>query len=156
MPGPMPVPTAVKKLKGVRPARINQNEPHPLPASANIPAGWGVGMSEGAKKFWKRNAQRLVDQGLLTEIDLNTFRVLCETWSDWVRARKELKKSGMTYVTKNSDGKIMMRKMCPEVKLLIDIAKQLKSYLELFGMAPAPRGKISAEAPLNLDNGYLD
>ena len=152
----MPAPTALKKLKGVRPARINQNEPHPLPASANLPAGWGAQMSQAAKGFWKRNAQRLVDQGLLTEIDLNTFRVLCETWSDWVRARKELKKSGMTYVTKNSDGKIMMRKMCPEVKLLIDIAKQLKSYLELFGMAPAPRGKISAEAPMGLPDEDLD
>ena len=155
MPGPMPVPTAVKKLKGVRPARINQNEPHPLPASANIPAGWGVGMSEGAKKFWKRNAQKLVGLGLLTEIDLNAFRALCEIWGDWVDIRKLLKKSGMIYETTNA-AKEKVYKVRPEVKLLIDIEKQLKSYLELFGMAPAPRGKISAEAPMGLPDEDLD
>ena len=155
MPGPMPVPTAVKKLKGVRPARINQNEPHPLPASANIPAGWGASMSDVAKRFWKRNAQKLVGLGLLTVIDLNAFRALCEIWGDWVNIRKLLKKSGMIYETTNA-AKEKVYKVRPEVKLLIDIEKQLKSYLELFGMAPAPRGKISAEAPMGLPDEDLD
>ena len=155
MPGPQPAPTAVKKLKGVRPARINQNEPQPLPASANIPAGWGASMSDVAKRFWKRNGQKLVDQGLLTEIDLNTFRVLCEIWGDWVNIRRLLKKSGMIYQTTNA-AKETVYKVRPEVKLLIDIEKQLKSYLELFGMAPAPRGRISAEPPLDLGDEDLD
>jgi len=155
MPGPMPAPTAVKKLKGVRPARINQNEPQPLPASANIPAGWGAQMSQAAKRFWKRNAQKLVGLGLLTEIDLNAFRALCEIWGDWVNIRKLLKKSGMIYETTNA-AKEKVYKVRPEVKLLIDIEKQLKSYLELFGMAPAPRGKISAEAPMGLPDEDLD
>jgi len=156
MPGPQPAPTALKVLKGVRPARINQNEPKPRVASANMPAGWGAQMSIGAKSFWKRNAQKLVDLGLLTEIDLNAFRALCEIWADWVKIRGLLKKSGMTYYTKNDEGEMLMRKACPEVKLMIDLEKQLKSYLELFGMAPAPRSRIAAEKPLNLDDEDLD
>ena len=156
MPGPMPAPTNLKLLKGVRPCRINQNEPKPRVASANMPPGWGAQMSEVAKRFWKRNAQKLIALGLLTEIDLNAFRALCEIWGDWIGIRKLLKKNGMIYETTNA-AKEKVFKMRPEVKLVIDIEKQLKSYLELFGMAPAPRGKISAESPLNLDDDkYLD
>jgi len=155
MPGPQPSPTALKILKGVRPARINQNEAHPLPASANIPTGWGNSMSDAAKRFWKRNAQLLVDLGLLTEIDLNAFRVLCEIWGNWINVSKLLEKSGMVYQTTNA-AKETVYKIRPEVKLLIDIEKQLKSYLELFGMAPAPRGRISAEPPMRLVNEDLD
>ena len=155
MPGPQPAPTALKLLKGVRPARINQNEPKPRVASANIPAGWGAQMSVAAKSFWKRNAQKLVALGLLTEIDLNAFRALCEIWSDWATVRRLLKKSGMIYQTTNAQ-KEKVFKQRPEVKLMIDLEKELKVYLELFGMAPAPRSRIAAEPPLNLDDEDLD
>ena len=151
----MPAPTAVKKLKGVRPARINQNEPQPLPASANIPAGWGAQMSDVAKRFWKRNAQRLVDLGLLTEIDLDTFRIL----SDLIAERKELikivKKYGHIYTTKNDKGEVL-HKANPAVAMKDKIDSQARQYLMLFGMAPAPRGRISAEPPLDLGDEDLD
>ena len=153
----MPAPTKLKLLKGVRPARINQNEPKPRVASAAIPPGWGAQMSQAAKGFWKRNAQKLVELGLLTELDLNAFRALCEIWADWITIRKLLKKSGMTYQTKNKNGEILQRKTCPEAKLMIDVEKQLMAYLMLFGMAPAPRSKISAEAPTGKEKAwYLD
>ncbi len=156
MPGPQPLPTNLKLLKGVKPYRINQNEPKPRVASAAIPAGWGAQMSQAAKGFWKRNAQKLIDLGLLTEIDLNTFRVLCEIWADWVYIRRLLKKSGMIYETTNA-AKEKIFKQRPEVNLVIDMEKQLNIYLSLFGMAPAPRSRISAEAPTKKEKAwYLD
>ena len=155
MPGPQPLPTNLKLLKGVKPYRINHNEPKPRVASANLPSGWGVQMSVAAKGFWKRNAKKLVELGLLTELDLNAFRVLCEIWADWVSIRRLLKKSGMIYETTNA-AKEKVFKQRPEVNLSIDMGKQLNSYLSLFGMAPAPRSKISAESPLNLDDEDLD
>ena len=155
MPGPQPLPTNLKLLKGVKPYRINQNEPKTRVASAAIPAGWGAQMSQAAKGFWKRNAQKLIDLGLLTEIDLNTFRVLCEIWADWVYSRRLLKKSGMIYETTNAAKEKVFKKR-PEVSLVIDMEKQLNIYLSLFGMAPASRSKISAESPLNLDDDDLD
>ena len=155
MPGPQPLPTNLKLLKGVKPYRINQNEPKPRVASAAIPPGWDAHMSPGAKRFWKRNAQKLIDLGLLTELDLNAFRVLCEKWADWVYIRRLLKKSGMIYETTNA-AKEKVFKQRPEVNLVIDMEKQLKTYLELFGMAPAPRSRISTESPSSSDDGDLD
>ncbi len=155
MPGPQPAPTQLKLLKGVRPARINQNEPEPRAVSASMPQGWGRHMSGAAKRFWKRNAQKLVDLGLLTEIDLNAFRTLCETWADLVHVRGLVKKCGMVYTTTNAQEETV-HKVRPEVRLLIDMEKQLKVYLELFGMAPAPRGRISASPVGGLEDGDLD
>lgn len=155
MASPIPEPTKLKILKGIRPARINQNEPEPRAASATMPAGWGANMTGPAKTFWKRNAQTLVDLGLLTEIDLNAFYALCEIWADLKHVRGLVRKCGMVYTTKNAQGETM-HKMRPEVRLLIDMEKQLKVYLELFGMAPAPRGRISANPVGGLDDADLD
>ena len=83
MKGPAPAPTALKLLKGVRPARINKNEPKPKSHSGVMPPGWGAHMSEGAKRFWKQYAPVLSDLGLLTEADLPAMRVMAELWAKW-------------------------------------------------------------------------
>ena len=80
-PGPRAAPTALKLLKGVRPARINDKEPKPKSVSGAIPTGWGAHMSDGAKRFWERYAPVLSKLGVLTEADLPAFRVLAEQWS---------------------------------------------------------------------------
>jgi len=155
MPGPQPAPTALKVLKGVRPARINQNEPKPRTASANMPTGWGAQMPIAAKSFWKRYAQKLIDLGLLTEVDLDTFRILCELIAQRKELKKIIKKNGYTYKTKNQYWETMY-KARPEVGMLDKVNSQIRQYLIMFGMAPAPRGNISAEAPLHLDDEDLD
>ena len=52
-PGPAAEPRELKLLKGVRPARINENEPKPQSVSGKLPPGWGAHMSDVAKTFWK-------------------------------------------------------------------------------------------------------
>ena len=154
MPGPMPAPTKLKLLKGVRPARINQNEPKPRVASAAIPAGWAAQMSQAAKGFWKRNARKLIDLGLLTEIDLDGFRILCELIAQRQELAKIIKKEGYIYIVKNKDG--IMHKAHPAVAMKDKCDSQVRQYLMLFGMAPAPRGSISAEPPSGSDDDDLD
>ena len=155
MPGPQPLPTNLKVLKGVKPYRINQNEPKPRVASANLPPGWGVQMSVIAKGFWKRYAQKLIDLGLLTEIDLDTFRILCELIAERKQLSSIIKKAGHVYKTKNQYWETLYKQR-PEVGMRDKIESQIYRYLQLFGMAPAPRGRIASEAPLNLDDDYLD
>ena len=156
MPGPQPAPTKLKLLKGVRSARINQNEPKPRVASAIIPKGWDIHMPGISKRFWKKYAQRLVELGLLTEIDYDTFRILCELMADRKKLMGLIKKHGHIYMTKDTDGKMLMMKPNPAVAMKDKLDSQICKYLQLFGMAPAPRGRITAEVPVNLDDVYLD
>ena len=155
MPGPQPLPTNLKLLKGVKPYRINQKEANPRVASANLPSRWGAQMSQAAKGFWKRYAQKLIDLGLLTEIDLDTFRILCELIAERKQLSSIIKKTGYVYLTKNQYWETLYKQR-PEVGMRDKIESQIYRYLQLFGMAPAPRGRIASEAPLNLDDEDLD
>ena len=156
MPGPQPLPTKLKLVTGVKPYRINKNEPEPRAASATMPQGWGAHMPDIAKRFWKRYAQRLVGLGLLTEVDLDTFRILCELMADRRKLVTSIKKHGHIYMTKDKDGNMLMMKPNPAVEMKNKADSQIHKYLCLFGMAPAPRGKISASPVGGQKDGFLD
>jgi len=150
MPGPNPAPTALKLLKGVRPARINQAEPKPKSVSGNIPAGWALWMSDIAKRFWKRNAPRIASAGILTEADLDSFRILCELYSSWIQITNKIRKIGETYETGT------MWKKRPEVSIREDLEKRLLSYLQQFGMMPSGRSRIALPPQIPEDDDDLD
>jgi len=155
MPGPSPAPTKLKLLKGVKPYRINQNEPKPKSVSGNIPPGWGAHMSTGAKRFWKRNAPRLAKMGMLTEADLNSFRVLCELYTSWVQIVNTIRKVGETYKTHNQTHETVYKKR-PEVPIREDIEKRLLSYFAQFGMVPSGRSRIAIPPEMPEKPRYLD
>ena len=151
MPGPNPTPTVLKLLKGVKPYRINKNEPKPKSVSGNMPSGWGAHMPDGAKRFWKRYAPRLVDLGLLTEVDLDTFRILCELIDERKKLVNIIRKDGFVYKTKNQYWETMYKQR-PEVGMKDRIDTQIYRYLQLFGMAPSSRSKISTSPIIDLDD----
>ena len=152
MKGPAPEPTRLKILKGVRPCRINKNEPKPRTVSARIPSGWEKQMSTNAKIFWRRHAPRLVKLGLLTEIDLDTFRILCEIYNRWRECASAIKKHGMIY--ENPESEVL--KFRPEVGIIDKLEKTMLSYLQQFGMSPSSRGGISVEIPIGNEDEDLD
>ena len=112
-------------------------------------------MSVTAKGFWKRNAQKLVELGLFTEVDLDSFRILCELVAERKELNKIIKKNGYIYKTKNQYWETLY-KPNPAVGMRAKNDSEIRHYLALFGMAPAPRGSISAEPRLNLDDEDLD
>lgn len=131
MKGPAPAPTALKLLKGVRPARINKNEPKPKSHSGVMPPGWGAHMSDGAKRFWKQYAPVLSGLGLLTEADLPAMRVMAELWAKWVRVTSLLNKK-----------KIKPEVELPYMRLADKLESQMIRYLQQFGMTASSRGRI--------------
>ena len=52
-------------------------------------------LSDRAKDFWNRYAGPLAKQGLLTELDLATFELLCMSYSLAKRAEEELAELGL-------------------------------------------------------------
>jgi len=151
MKGPAAAPTALKILKGVRPARINQNEPKPRSVSGNIPSGWSQSMSDGAKRFWKKYAPILSGLGILTEADLPALRILAELWSQWLKVTLVISKGGMTYETETG-----YQRERPEVKLADKLETQMLRYLQHFGMTASSRGNLSVSGLPDEEDGYLD
>ena len=146
MPGPAPAPTALKILKGVRPARINQDEPKPQSHSGVLPPGWGAWMSPGAKRFWKRYAPMLSRLGILTETDPPAFRMTAELWAKWIRLTNIVNK-----------GKLKPADELAYLRILNNIETQMLRYLQQFGMTASSRGRISiGDRPEEEEPDYLD
>jgi P27 family predicted phage terminase small subunit len=137
MRGPAPAPTALKLLKGVRPARINKNEPKPTGVTGAIPKGWAQTMSAMAKKFWQKNAPDLARIGLLTHADLEAFRAMAEIYSRWLRCDAVLRRKGLTM--KDYKGE----RLRPEAGLANKCETQFMAYCKQFGMVPAERGRTN-------------
>lgn len=155
MKGPAPAPTKLKLLKGVRPSRINKKEPKPKAVSSGIPKGWAFGMSPIARRYWKQIAPILKENGLLTEIDLYTLRILSETYSDYIRLGNLLKKEGETYETTNAQKEKVIKER-PEVETRIKARKDYLAYLQQFGMSPSSRTRIKVDIREAKKNKDLD
>ena len=144
--GPAAAPRALKLLKGVRPARINDKEPKPKSVSGAMPVGWGAHMSPGAKRFWTKYAPILSNLGVLTEADLPALRVLAEQWSRWLHTQ--------TFMNgKVEDPQVMLAYM----RMADKLETQMLRYLSEFGMTASSRGKIVVVGQSDDDDGdFLD
>jgi len=46
------------------------------------------------KAEWRRVARLMTDAGVLTQADRGVLTLYCSAWSQWVKAKKELRKKG--------------------------------------------------------------
>lgn len=142
-------PTEIKVLEGNRGKRpLPANEPKPAPVTFEIkPPTW---MNKDGKKMWKRLAPTLQNLRLLTEADLESFSMLCQSWGDYVELVKEIKKNGKycIYVNKGG-GENEIEK--PAVKLMHRAHERYKALCSEFGLTPASRTRIEVKP---LDKEY--
>lgn len=86
-----------------------------------------------ARAFWDRHYARLRAAGLLTDADVDSFAVLCVTWSK------------LAAVSESEPGPDQFREMVQLNQLL----KQYQQYAREFGLLPRDRkrSKLDTEAP---------
>lgn len=89
--GPAPLPDNVRQLRGnpggrPAPSRLK------LPPRAPTPPTW---FDAEAKAEWKRVVPQLDRMGVLATVDRAILSAYCETWSVYVKARRELRKKGL-------------------------------------------------------------
>ena len=137
--GTKPKPTELKKLAG-NPGRrpLNVNEPQPGSAKLNVPRGRLP--KEGAR-VWKQLARPLADMGVLTEVDLIAFEMLCLHYATARQAADVLNKFGLFVKDKNDPSEPRKN---PAAQILRDNSKHLLSYLTEFGLTPSSRVRIKA------------
>ncbi len=136
-PGSKPKPTVLKELAG-NPGRrpLNKDEPKPGPANLKVPRGRLP--KEGAR-VWKQLAKPLAEMGVLTEVDLIAFEMLCLHYAMSRQAADILNQIGLFMKDRDNEPR-----KNPAAQLFRDNSKQLRAYLAEFGLTPSSRVRIHA------------
>jgi len=136
MAGRRPKPTALKQLQGtLRKDRTNANEPKPNPLSKGIPKH----LSKEAKKYWKEIFKLLTRVDILTETDVESLSLYCESKARWILAKKQLEKDGLVIIAQSG-----FPVQNPYLQILNKAHDQMLKILLEFGMTPAARTKVNA------------
>lgn len=135
--GPAPKPTELKVLQGTyRPDRA-RGEVFPDPPPSLDPPAF---LNGSAKDKWREFAPMLERNGLLTECDLDTLAVYCQTWARYVEAERQLSIDGATTTARSG---------YQQVSAWVTIAKNARADLlklgDRLGLNPASRGRISID-----------
>ena len=140
-PGTKPTPTALKKLRG-NPGRRALPENEPTPAiSKRVPSA-PRHLSDNAKKYWKREAKKLHDAGILTEVDLMLFETMCVAMATGDEAMELVNDHGL--VIKTTNGNVIQSPALGIANRAYDRATKIA--LE-FGMTPSSRTRLQVERP---------
>ena len=90
MKGRKPIPTALKKLRGTdQPSRINdQNQPAPI-SKMPPPPKW---FSRTARKIYKTKSQELINQKVMSHLDIDMFVLYCNEYAIYIETSAEISK----------------------------------------------------------------
>jgi phage terminase, small subunit, putative, P27 family len=141
--GRKPLPTSMRMLSGNAGHRpLNLDEPAPQPGFPLRPPH----LSPAASKAWDEFAPALHTLGLLATVDGAALEQLCEIYVDVVTLRADVAQNGRIQVVMTKSGDAMIRAR-PEVAMLDAAQRQLRLWLEVFGLTPSARSRLKAGAP---------
>jgi P27 family predicted phage terminase small subunit len=140
MPGPPPVPTRLKVLRG-NPGhrRLSKLEPTPRREPA-CPEPLPF-LGPHAQREWRRVGPELFELGLLTVLDTAAFGAYCAAYGHWVEAEEQLAESG-ALVVEGSAGSPLAN---PLLKIATQAARDLIRFGNEFGLTPSSRARLRAE-----------
>ena len=148
--GPAPEPTRLKKLKGNPGKRpLNEREPEPALGAPEIPPG--LDLDEIAMRQWHELSQILTGMRVITEADGIVLASLCQTYSRWVEASKQLEQSGLIFRTKS--GYIQQSPLQGVVNTCIDQINRLSREL---GLTPSARTRVQTVEPPRGPNPFAE
>ena len=129
-------PTRIKLLHG-NPGRrpLNQAEPQPTVRLPRVPDH----LSPAAKKEWRRAGRFLLQQGLISDLDLAAFAAYCQAWGRWVESEQALSSFGVMLKSPNG-----FPVQSPYLAVANRAMDQMRSLLSEFGMSPASRTRVAA------------
>jgi P27 family predicted phage terminase small subunit len=139
MPGPTPKPTALKKLLGNPGHRpLNSAEPKPAPKLPACPP-YLVGV---AAEAYAAFAQQLQDAGIGTAVDGTVLAVIAVAYARWREAEEKIAEKGLIMLSPNG-----YPVQSPYVSIANKAMAQLHKLCAEFGMTPASRSRVTANAP---------
>jgi P27 family predicted phage terminase small subunit len=132
--GPPPKPTAQKKLEGTyrKDRAAGGNELAPPPAVPVCPK-WLKG---AAKIEWDRVVPQLAEAGVLTGLDGGQLERYCDAYGNWLAARADVTKRGVTLKTQFGP------QNNPSVKRAFDERKEADRLAQELGLSPSARSRV--------------
>ena len=131
--GPPPKPQALKKLQGTyRKDRDPGNAPAPPPGVPICPK-WLKG---AAREEWDRVVPQLVELGWITGLDGAQLERYCDAHGNWLRARADVEKRGVTI--KGPFGPTNN----PNLKRAFDERKEADRLAQELGLSPSARSRV--------------
>ena len=132
MPGKLP--TVVRIARGTQ-RKDRQGEPELEPQGAELKKMPAVPRLLGVagKAFWKAEGPKLIQAGLLTELDIPQFRLLCELLDTKAKLEKIIKANGEYRET--PEGWVTH----PAVGRLDRTLDRIRAFAKCFGMSPLDR-----------------
>jgi P27 family predicted phage terminase small subunit len=124
-------------LKGIRPDRINQNEPEPEPIKLQPPHH----VIKEARKEWYRIVPMLDKMGVLGNVDTAALVVYCNTWSRYMEVENLIRKGGM--ITSSEKGVGIY--VTPYIRNSNECVGIMYRLLTEIGATPSSRSRIKAD-----------
>jgi P27 family predicted phage terminase small subunit len=156
MAGRKPLPDAVKQLRGTdQPVRMSKSV---TKLTVQIPEPPEY-LSERAKEAYWQLASVLHTMRIITIADKTALELLCESYATYRECYEFVQKNSRTYETystypvRNAEGMVtgheqvegsVMYRPRPEVAMMNEAWKQVRSMLAEFGLTPSSRSKVSA------------
>lgn len=139
MPGMPPKPTAIRLLEGnAGGVKINQFEPKPRAVDWLPQPPPEIVADPDALDTWYELGPRLIDLGVLTEIDVGAFVILCLAKSQYLRlsrrAEELLSDPGMAVVAGRS--------LSSAFRLTHEAFARYRGMMQDFGLTPASRSRV--------------
>jgi P27 family predicted phage terminase small subunit len=146
VPGPRPIPTHLKVLRG-NPGKqkLNREEPQPpQPPTLLEPPEF---LSGYAKDEWWRLAGELHVLGLLTVLDVMPFAAYCQAYGHWRTAEEALMKMAEKDPVTGAllvKGALGDARANPLIRIANNAACDMIRYSAEFGLTPAARSRVRA------------
>jgi P27 family predicted phage terminase small subunit len=134
------LPTELKKQRGtLRKDRLNPNEPK-LPCIIPPIPTW---LSEDGQKAFAELSTLLHDMSVLTQADELALTMLCDSYSEYKKAKEIVNELGSTMEVTSREGnsKSVIR---PEVQIANQSFVRVFQLLKEFGLTPSSRAKVNA------------
>ena len=142
-PGPQPVPSEMKRLKGNPGHRpISDDEPKPL-VSPGVPdpPDW---IESYAKDIWGVLAPELHRRGLLTGLDLTTWAAYCQSYARWRTAEEWLSEHDETIELRDRKNKVRNVIRASACQTSREALADMNRFGSQFGLSPSARTSIHA------------
>ena len=141
MPGPPPIPTNLKVMRGNPGKRaLNKREPKPALADPAYPDH----LDAGAKQEWDRLLPILRTMRVLTEADGILLANLCSALSTQYKAQETMKKTGL--LVKRGKEDAPWYQVSPLQGLINEQMQIVKGLCAEFGLSPASRARVQTVA----------
>lgn len=139
--GPRSKPTQLKVLNGMRPDRINHDEP---PAPDGLPEP-PYDMSDDAREVWDYTVEQLRAMGIASTADRDALVVYCEAVVTHRKASQMLAKGGILMRTAQSTARRTGTQFyrSPLLQVQRDAGATIRAFAQEFGLTPSARSEIS-------------